>query len=426
MLGSRALAPAVLAVLAAAALAGCGSSSSAPSSSHTSSGGASGGSSGGVLVTPGQKQSRSAGVKAVAYVSGTPIALSTYRHWVTVERESGATSDASHRALAFLITSSWVLGEAQARHIDVSRAEAKRRLEALEHRSFPKHGQLQRFLSKTHQSEADLLARERVEMLSSRISEQVAGKASGRRRSAALASFQSSFEAHWRRLTSCRPRYVMEDCRQYEGSGEPELSQAPSSKSTGSGAGSGTGSGAGSSGSGEGAATGPGSGSSASTSGEVPSHPGAFTLESPAFARNGAIPAKYTCDGAGVSPPLRWSNVPKHASELVLFVIDDSSSGRSGGIRWVLGGIDPSTTGIAAGQTPPGAVVGTNSSGGASYGAICPAAGHTDTIELVMYALRKKIALSPGFQPSTAEQEYGSTKDLLGEAAVTYAVYHRP
>jgi len=44
----------------------------------------------------------------------------------------------------------------------------------------------------------------------------------------------------------------------------------------------------------------------------------------------------------------------------------------------------------------------------------------------VLYALSKKIPLSPGFQPSIAESEYGSGKLLLGQAAVTYAVYHRP
>jgi len=31
-----------------------------------------------------------------------------------------------------------------------------------------------------------------------------------------------------------------------------------------------------------------------------------------------------------------------------------------------------------------------------------------------------------GFQPAVAESEYGRGHDLLGSAAVTYAVYHRP
>ena len=37
----------------------------------------------------------------------------------------------------------------------------------------------------------------------------------------------------------------------------------------------------------------------------------AFTLSSPAFSNGQAIPAKYTCDGENLSPPLQWSGAPK-------------------------------------------------------------------------------------------------------------------
>lgn len=36
----------------------------------------------------------------------------------------------------------------------------------------------------------------------------------------------------------------------------------------------------------------------------------AFLLTSPAFTHHGAMPAEFTGDGAGISPPLQWSNVP--------------------------------------------------------------------------------------------------------------------
>jgi Raf kinase inhibitor-like YbhB/YbcL family protein len=45
-------------------------------------------------------------------------------------------------------------------------------------------------------------------------------------------------------------------------------------------------------------------------------------LTSPAFESNGSIPAKYTCDGAGVSPPLQISGVPAGSRELALIVYD--------------------------------------------------------------------------------------------------------
>jgi phosphatidylethanolamine-binding protein (PEBP) family uncharacterized protein len=119
---------------------------------------------------------------------------------------------------------------------------------------------------------------------------------------------------------------------------------------------------------------------------------------------------------------LSWQKVPAHAAELVLFVIDDSANGSSGGIRWIVGGIDPTSTGVAAGKVPTGGIVGTNSAGKAAYSPICPAHGKSDTVEFVMYALKKTIPLSAGFQPATAEGEYGGGKLLIGQAAVTYGV----
>ena len=117
--------------------------------------------------------------------------------------------------------------------------------------------------------------------------------------------------------------------------------------------------------------------------------------------------------------------MPAKAAELFLFVIDDNSSGSEGGIRWVVGGIEPSSTGVAAGKVPAGGIVGTNTAGKAAYSPICPAKGKSDTIEFVMYALSKKLQLSPGFQPATAEAQYGSHKLLMGSAAVTYGIASR-
>jgi Raf kinase inhibitor-like YbhB/YbcL family protein len=147
-----------------------------------------------------------------------------------------------------------------------------------------------------------------------------------------------------------------------------------------------------------------------------------MALSSPAFALNGAIPAQYTCDGADVSPPLQWQNLPAHTVELVLFVIDDSSIGAQGGIRWVVAGIDPSLSGIAANSLPSGAIVGLNGAGKASYGGICPAKGKAAAVQFVLWALSKKISLSSGFVPGVAEREYSNSE--LG-SAVTYATYTR-
>jgi phosphatidylethanolamine-binding protein (PEBP) family uncharacterized protein len=382
-----------LPLLAAGVLAGCGGGSSTSTPS--------------VPISPAVAPTNgtASAADAVAMVSGTPIPKASYAHWVSVEKALGASGSPSHQALGFLITSEWVLGEAAARHITISEAEVKQHYAQLVHQSFPKAGELKKYLAKSGETEADLLARIKVELLASRIAAKVTAGKSKKVHAALLAGFESNFHDHWKRLTVCHTGYVMEDCKQYKG--KPEDLTA--------------GSHAGTSRSGTTSST----NSASSSSGEVYTAPGAFSISSPAFERNGAIPAQYTCAGAGISPPLSWQKVPAKAAELVLFVIDDNSSDKSGGIRWIVGGIDPKSTGVAAGKVPPGGIVGTNTAGKAAYSPICPAKGKSDTIEFVMYALKKTISLTTGFQPDKAESEYGSGHLLMGSAAVNYGIASR-
>lgn len=398
--GARVCALAGAALVTAVVIAGCGESSSTSTTTAADAART-------IPSSPAVSTEASSSSPAVASVDGTPISKDAYEHWLTVERRLGGDSNAGHRALAFLITSQWVLEEAAARRVSVSEAEVRRRYEQVVRESFPKPGALRKYFARSGESEADLLARIKVELLTERIAAQVAAGKTGTARSALLSGFEQSFHDHWKALTSCQPGYVMEDCREYSG-GPEDLTAARATRTSGSAGG--------------GSSTGSASGAS---SGAGASAPGAFAVSSPAFAPGGQIPTKYTCAGAGVSPPLSWTNVPAGASELVLFVIDDSTQGTAGGVRWIVGGIDPRSSGVAEGKTPPGGIVGTNTAGRAAYSPICPAPGHSARIEIVMYALRHAIALSPGFQPAVAESEYGRSKDILGQAAVTYATASR-
>jgi Raf kinase inhibitor-like YbhB/YbcL family protein len=47
-----------------------------------------------------------------------------------------------------------------------------------------------------------------------------------------------------------------------------------------------------------------------------------ITVTSLAFVDHGPIPARYTADGAGVSPPLQWRGAPTNAGSLALLVED--------------------------------------------------------------------------------------------------------
>ncbi len=402
---SRAVAPAALAALIGlAALTGCGGATKTTTT---------------VVTAAGQAGSASvaqtSAADVVATVEGTPITKTYFAHWTSVTAalsHSKAHSKAARAALkdqvlGFLITSQWVLAEAAHLGIGVSAAEVRQRLHQVTAKQFPKTSRLKRYLASIDETEADLLTRIKAELLESKIAQHVtAGKTASTEPRLLLSDFQQSFDARWRARTSCRAGYVMEDCKEYKGS--PPAASSSSSSATSS-----------SSSSSHAAST----SASSNASGELPSTPGAMAISSPAFERNGTIPAQYTCDGANVSPPLQWQHLPAHTKELVLFIIDDSSDGSAGGIRWVVAGIDPSLSGISAGQLPAGAVVGLNGSGKATYGGICPPKGKPASIELVLWALSKTIPLSTGFIAAVAEHDY-SHSELA--SATTYATYTRP
>jgi phosphatidylethanolamine-binding protein (PEBP) family uncharacterized protein len=99
------------------------------------------------------------------------------------------------------------------------------------------------------------------------------------------------------------------------------------------------------------------------------------------------------------------------------------SGGAHRAIRWAVGGLDPATGGFATGQLPPGAVVGRNSEGRAGWADICPARGTVQSVVLLVYALRHKLNLAPGFEVSSVQSQLPT--DTLANGVV-YGTYVRP
>ncbi len=125
-------------------------------------------------------------------------------------------------------------------------------------------------------------------------------------------------------------------------------------------------------------------------------------ITSPAFENNQAIPAKYTCDGENVSPPLGISGVPAGAESLVL-IADDPDAPRGTWVHWLLWNIDSSTSEIAEGSVPPGAVEGATSFGKPGWGGPCPPSG-THRYFFKLYALDKKLEFPASADKAQLEQ----------------------
>src|SRR6187551_2859894 len=76
--------------------------------------------------------------------------------------------------------------------------------------------------------------------------------------------------------------------------------------------------------------------------------PKTIRLSSPAFADGAKLPERYTCDGEGAAPPLRWSGVPKDARELAL-IVEDRDARRGVFFHWVVLALSPATAGLPEG-----------------------------------------------------------------------------
>ena len=108
-----------------------------------------------------------------------------------------------------------------------------------------------------------------------------------------------------------------------------------------------------------------------------------FKLSSPAFAPNGPIPSRYTCEGADISPPLEWSDPPDGTRSFALVVDDpdapDPAKPQRVYVHWVVYNIPASTTKLpenaAKSGLPHGAMQGTNDFGKQAYGGPCPPIG---------------------------------------------------
>ncbi len=130
---------------------------------------------------------------------------------------------------------------------------------------------------------------------------------------------------------------------------------------------------------------------------------GTLVLSSPAFANNGPIPARYTADGADVSPPLQWHGAPAGTRSFALIVEDrDSSSGAF--THWIIADISDAAAGLPEGvpnrdtvSVPSPAVQGINSFKKAGYGGPKPPPGKVHHYYFYLFALDGRLDMPGGF-----------------------------
>ena len=117
-------------------------------------------------------------------------------------------------------------------------------------------------------------------------------------------------------------------------------------------------------------------------------------ITSSAFQDGGNIPSKFTCDGADISPALRFEQIPAEAKSLLLMV-DDPDAPVGLFTHWLAWNIDPKTTDVAENSAPAKAAQGTNDFPKTGYGGPCPPSG-THRYFFKIFALDQMLDLKAG------------------------------
>jgi Raf kinase inhibitor-like YbhB/YbcL family protein len=153
-----------------------------------------------------------------------------------------------------------------------------------------------------------------------------------------------------------------------------------------------------------------------------PPMPGSgFSLRSPAFAHQGEIPRRHTCEGDDVSPPLAWTEPPPGTRSFALIVDDpdapDPKAPKLTWVHWVLYDLPATARALPEDAEraglPPGTRVGKNDWQRRSWGGPCPPIGRHRYFHKI-YALD---AVLPALEaPTKAELERAMQGHVLARA----------
>ncbi len=143
---------------------------------------------------------------------------------------------------------------------------------------------------------------------------------------------------------------------------------------------------------------------------QQPTPPATMALSSPAFGAGETIPARYTCDGEDISPPLRWEGIPEGTRSFAL-IVDDPDAPVGTFIHWVLYNIPAERSDLPEGvprqlEVPGIGLQGTNDfkDNRIGYRGPCPPPGKPHRYFFKLYALDTTLDVVKGASAATVER----------------------
>ena len=123
-------------------------------------------------------------------------------------------------------------------------------------------------------------------------------------------------------------------------------------------------------------------------------------LSSTAFKDGDSIPARYTCAGQDISPPLAWEEPPQNTGSFAL-IVDDPDASAGVFTHWVLFNLKATVRELGEGVPAPErikneAIEGKSDFNMIGYGGPCPPPGKVHHYRFTIYALDRPLDLPRG------------------------------
>ncbi len=136
--------------------------------------------------------------------------------------------------------------------------------------------------------------------------------------------------------------------------------------------------------------------------------PAGFLLSSTDFMNGQAIPPRFTCDGANISPLLSWTAPPAGTQTYVL-IMDDPDAPKHTWVHWLVYDIPADASGLpdnlpSKPELETGARQGANDFHEQGYGGPCPPKGSTHRYYFRLYAVDTRLGLLPGAMRADIER----------------------
>lgn len=151
-------------------------------------------------------------------------------------------------------------------------------------------------------------------------------------------------------------------------------------------------------------------------------------VSSPAFDSGDVLPARFTCDGAGVSPPFVIESVPGPTAALAVTAEYDGGV-FSQPVFWTLWNVPPETERIPAGlprepilDTLGGARQGKQAGSDPGYEPPCPPAGQPYEHRFQVFALDEELSLNGGTDQESASEAIANA--ILASTRITVDYTH--